>query len=141
MKAGCAGGPNWVLPKETKILDLRARNNGYNCRPIGADVSGVDIAENLVAAGNSQRAKAAGLTNCSFQQGELLILHMLQDHSFDLVVSILEPCSPLKPLMWHGRWALPVSPAALHDGKLDTWRSYTGGTDPEDQFLLYTPTT
>lgn len=77
------------VTKGMKILDLGC-GDGTTAIPaaqLGADVSGVDIAENLVAAGNS-RAKAAGLTNCSFQQGDATDLHMLQDHSFDLVVSI-----------------------------------------------------
>ena len=48
---------------------------------------GVDIARNLVAAGNA-RAKAQGLTNCTFREGDASNLHDLDDHSFDLVVSI-----------------------------------------------------
>src|SRR5436189_5013302 len=39
---------------------------------LGADVLGVDIASNLVAAGNA-RAQAEGLTNCKFQQGDASI--------------------------------------------------------------------
>ena len=38
---------------------------------LGADVLGIDIATNLVAAG-SARAKAAGLANCTFQEGDAL---------------------------------------------------------------------
>ena len=48
---------------------------------------GVDIAGNLVAAGN-KRAKEEGLTNCTFQEGDASNLHALKDQSFDLVVSI-----------------------------------------------------
>ncbi len=48
---------------------------------------GVDIARNLVEAGN-RRAPAEGLTNCRFQEGDATDLHDLHDRSFDLVVSI-----------------------------------------------------
>ena len=53
----------------------------------GANVLGVDIAANLVAAGNAGAA-AAGLDNLRFQQGDASDLHDLADESFDLVVSI-----------------------------------------------------
>ena len=72
-----------------KILDLGC-GDGTTALPaarLGADVLGVDIARNLVAAGNA-RAKAQGLTNCTFQEGDASNLHDLDDHSFDLVVSI-----------------------------------------------------
>ena len=54
---------------------------------MGADVLGVDIAANLVEAGN-RRAKAEGLANCRFQEGDATDLSDLKDGSFDLVVSI-----------------------------------------------------
>jgi SAM-dependent methyltransferase len=72
-----------------KVLDLGC-GDGTTALPearLGADVLGVDIARNLVAAGNA-RAKAEGLTNCTFQEGDASNLHELADHSFDLVVSI-----------------------------------------------------
>ena len=72
-----------------KVLDLGC-GDGTTALPaaeLGADVLGVDIARNLVAAGNA-RAKAQGLTNCTFQEGDASDLHDLDDHSFDLVVSI-----------------------------------------------------
>jgi SAM-dependent methyltransferase len=50
-------------------------------------VLGVDIASNLVAAGNA-RAQSLGLTNCRFQEGDATDLHELEDDRFDLVVSI-----------------------------------------------------
>ena len=53
----------------------------------GADVLGVDIAANLVAAGNA-RARAAGLANLSFQEGDASNLAGIADGRFDLVVSI-----------------------------------------------------
>lgn len=72
-----------------KMLDLGC-GDGTTALPAarrGADVLGVDIARNLVAAGNA-RAKAEGLPNCTFRQGDASNLHDLDDHSFDLVVSI-----------------------------------------------------
>jgi SAM-dependent methyltransferase len=54
---------------------------------LGANVLGVDIAGNLVAAGN-ERAKALVLTNLRFQEGDASDLNELDDDSFDLVVSI-----------------------------------------------------
>jgi ubiquinone/menaquinone biosynthesis C-methylase UbiE len=53
----------------------------------GARVLGVDIARNLVDAGNA-RAAAEGLDNLRFQQGDACELTDLADDSFDLVVSI-----------------------------------------------------
>jgi SAM-dependent methyltransferase len=72
-----------------KVLDLGC-GDGTTALPaarLGADVLGVDIARNLVAAGNA-RAKAQSLTNCTFREGDASNLHDLDDHSFDLVVSI-----------------------------------------------------
>ena len=63
----------------------------------GARVLGVDIARNLVEAGNA-RAKAEGLTNITFQEGDATDLHDLPDASFDLVVSIFGAMFAPKPL-------------------------------------------
>ena len=72
-----------------KVLDLGC-GDGTTALPAarrGAEVLGVDIAANLVAAGN-ERARAEGLTNCSFQEGDASDLNELSDDSFDLVVTI-----------------------------------------------------
>ena len=72
-----------------KILDLGC-GDGTTALPAarrGADVLGVDIASNLVKAGN-ERARAAGLGNLKFQRGDACDLAELSDSSFDLVVSI-----------------------------------------------------
>ena len=53
---------------------------------LGANVLGVDIARNLVEAGNA-RVEQLGLTNCSFQEGDASDLRDLEDDSFDLVMS------------------------------------------------------
>jgi SAM-dependent methyltransferase len=63
---------------------------------MGADVLGVDIAANLVEAGN-KRAKDAGLANCKFQEGDATDLSDLKDGSFDLVVSIFGAMFAPKP--------------------------------------------
>jgi len=80
------------------VLDLGC-GDGTTALPaarLGADVLGVDIATNLVAAGN-RRAAAAGLTNCRFQEGDAPNLHELADRSFDLVVSIFGAMFAPKP--------------------------------------------
>lgn len=72
-----------------QVLDLGC-GDGTTAIPAaqrGADVLGVDIASNLVRAGN-ERAKAAGLENVSFQEGDASDLSGLEDDRFDLVVSI-----------------------------------------------------
>jgi SAM-dependent methyltransferase len=71
------------------VLDLGC-GDGTTAVPeaqLGANVLGVDIASNLVAAGN-ERAKALGLTNLRFREGDASDLNELDDDSFDLVVSI-----------------------------------------------------
>ena len=72
-----------------EVLDLGC-GDGTTALPaakLGANVLGVDIASNLVEAGNA-RAQSLGLTNCRFQEGDATDLHELEDDSFDLVVSI-----------------------------------------------------
>jgi len=71
------------------VLDLGC-GDGTTAVPeaqLGATVLGVDIASNLVTAGN-ERAKALGLTNLRFREGDASDLNELDDDSFDLVVSI-----------------------------------------------------
>ena len=72
-----------------EILDLGC-GDGTTALPaarLGADVLGIDIAANLVAAGNA-RAQLYELANCRFQEGDAADLNGLEDSSFDLVVSI-----------------------------------------------------
>jgi SAM-dependent methyltransferase len=72
-----------------QVLDLGC-GDGTTALPearLGASVLGVDIASNLVGAGN-RRAQAEGLTNCRFQEGDASDLSGLGDGSFDLVVSV-----------------------------------------------------
>jgi len=81
-----------------KVLDLGC-GDGTTALPEarrGADVLGVDIASNLVEAGN-RRVKELGLTNCRFQEGDASNLHELKDDTFDLVVSIFGAMFAPKP--------------------------------------------
>src|SRR6478736_2038990 len=71
------------------VLDLGC-GDGTTAVPaaqLGANVLGVDIASNLVEAGNA-RAQKAGLTNLRFQEGDATDLQELEDDRFDLVLSI-----------------------------------------------------
>ena len=82
-----------------KVLDLGC-GDGTTAIPaarLGADVLGIDIASNLVAAGN-RRAKAEGLKNCTFQEGDAADLRDIEDDRFDLVVSIFGAMFASKPL-------------------------------------------
>src|SRR3989441_1408581 len=86
------------ITKGLKVLDLGC-GDGTTALPearLGAEVLGVDIATNLVEAGN-KRAKEEGLTNCKFQEGDASDLHELKDRSFDLVVSIFGAMFAPKP--------------------------------------------
>ena len=81
-----------------KVLDLGC-GDGTTAVPaarLGADVLGVDIASNLVDAGN-RRAGALGLANLRFQQGDACDLRDLADDSFDLVVTMFGAMFAPKP--------------------------------------------
>lgn len=72
-----------------KVLDVGC-GDGTTALPaarLGADVLGVDIARNLVEAG-SRRAAEEHLNNVRFQQGDVCNLAGIEDHAFDLVVSV-----------------------------------------------------
>ena len=81
-----------------RVLDLGC-GDGTTAIPLakaGAEVLGIDIARNLVDAGN-QRAQNAGLKNLKFQQGDACNLEGVADGSFDLVVSIFGSMFAPKP--------------------------------------------
>ena len=82
-----------------KVLDLGC-GDGTTAIPeakLGANVLGVDIASNLVDAGNI-RVKKEGLKNIKFQEGDATNLNELQDQEFDLVVTIFGAMFAPKPL-------------------------------------------
>ena len=86
------------ITKNQDVLDLGC-GDGTTAIPeakLGANVLGVDIAGNLVEAGN-RRAKAEGLSNCNFQVGDAIALDGLGDKSFDVVVSIFGAMFAPKP--------------------------------------------
>ena len=77
------------LTSGEQVLDLGC-GDGTTALPaaqVGAEVLGIDIASNLVAAGN-RRAVTAGLANLRFQEGDASNLSGLVDRRFDLVVSM-----------------------------------------------------
>ncbi len=81
-----------------RVLDLGC-GDGTTALPearLGAEVLGVDIASNLVAAGN-RRAAAEGLIHCRFQEGDASKLEGILDGGFDLVVSIFGAMFAPKP--------------------------------------------
>jgi ubiquinone/menaquinone biosynthesis C-methylase UbiE len=77
------------ITKGLKVLDLGC-GDGTTALPeakLGADVLGIDIARNLVEAGN-RRAAEQGLNNLKFEEGDASNLEQLPHNAFDLVVSI-----------------------------------------------------
>jgi len=86
------------IRKGFKVLDLGC-GDGTTAIPEakrGADVLGVDIARNLVAAG-SRRAQELGLGNCKFQEGDASDLKGLPNRSFDMVVTVFGAMFAPKP--------------------------------------------
>jgi ubiquinone/menaquinone biosynthesis C-methylase UbiE len=86
------------ISKGLKVLDLGC-GDGTTAIPearLGAIVLGVDIASNLVAAGQL-RATTEGLSNCTFAEGDACNLRELKDQRFDLVVSIFGAMFAPKP--------------------------------------------
>ena len=81
-----------------RALDLGC-GDGTTALPLaclGADVTGVDIARNLVEAGN-KRAAEAGLHRLKFQEGDACNLEGVDDHSFDLTLSVFGAMFAPKP--------------------------------------------
>ena len=123
-----------------EVLDLGC-GDGTTALPaarLGANVLGVDIARNLVEAGNA-RARSLGLTNCRFQEGDASDLHEIADESFDLSRQHLR--GHVRPeASRRGQGDRPGDAARRSDrhGELDPERPDAGGTDLEDQFRLFT---
>lgn len=82
-----------------EVLDLGC-GDGTTALPaaeLGANVLGIDIASNLVAAGNA-RAAAAGLANLRFEEGDASELTGVPDNRFDLVISVFGAMFAPRPL-------------------------------------------
>ena len=146
------------LTPEMRGLDLSC-GDGTTALPKkkkGADVIGVDIAANLVAAGNT-RAKEAGLANLKFEEGDASNLENIGDNAFDLVVSIFgamfaprpnEVASEMvrvtkpggrivivdyhKPSLWHPmRLLMRLVFSRLEPFAMDLWRNELSAFFPE----------
>jgi ubiquinone/menaquinone biosynthesis C-methylase UbiE len=81
-----------------RVLDLGC-GDGTTAVPLGrsgAEVVGIDIASNLVEAGN-KRAAEAGLNNLKFQEGDACNLEGVGDDSFDLTLSVFGAMFAPKP--------------------------------------------
>jgi len=81
-----------------RVLDLGC-GDGTTALPLarlGAEVVGIDIAGNLVEAGN-RRAAEAGLSRLKFQEGDACNLEGVSDHSFGLVVTMFGAMFAPKP--------------------------------------------
>jgi SAM-dependent methyltransferase len=78
-----------AITPRLKVLDLGC-GDGTTAIPaarLGADVVGIDIASNLVAAGN-RRAEAERLSNLRFVEGDASNLVGIADDTFDLTMTI-----------------------------------------------------
>jgi ubiquinone/menaquinone biosynthesis C-methylase UbiE len=81
-----------------RVLDLGC-GDGTTAVPLarlGADVTGIDIARNLVDAGN-KRAADMGLSHLKFQQGDACNLEGVPSQSFDFVLSVFGAMFAPKP--------------------------------------------
>jgi len=82
-----------------KVLDLGC-GDGTTAIPaakLGANVLGVDIASNLVAAGNRRAAQAGLSATCRFLEGDACDLSSIENKSFDRVISIFGAMFAPKP--------------------------------------------
>lgn len=81
-----------------RVLDLGC-GDGTTAMPLaqlGADVLGIDIARNLVEAGN-RRAVEAGMERLRFQEGDACNLEDVEDDSFDLTLTVFGAMFAPKP--------------------------------------------
>src|SRR5438309_8051184 len=77
------------ITRPLRALDLGC-GDGTTAMPLarlGAEVTGIDIASNLVEAGN-RRAAEAGLDRLKFYEGDACNLDGIASHSFDLTLSV-----------------------------------------------------
>src|SRR6266436_18906 len=88
-QSGEAVVQSMAITPPLRVLDLGC-GDGTTAIPLaraGAEVTGIDIARNLVEAGN-KRAAAAGLRKLTFQEGDACNLEGVAGHSFDLTISV-----------------------------------------------------
>jgi ubiquinone/menaquinone biosynthesis C-methylase UbiE len=94
-----------------RVLDLGC-GDGTTAVPLaqlGADVVGIDIAANLVGAGN-QRAQRLGLDNLTFEEGDACDLQDVQDDTFDLTLSCFGAMFAPKPFEVAGEMVRVTKP-------------------------------
>ena len=118
-----------------RALDLGC-GDGTTAVPLarlGADVVGIDIARNLVEAGN-RRAAEAGLSRLKFQEGDACNLAGVEDRSFDLVLSVFGAMFAPKPFDVAREMVRVTKPGGrIVMGKLDSERPDFRGAVAEDQ--------
>ena len=86
------------LKAPLRALDLGC-GDGTTAVPLarlGAEVTGIDIARNLVAAGN-KRAAENGFRRLRFQEGDASNLQGVDDNAFDLTLSVFGAMFASKP--------------------------------------------
>ena len=97
-QSGEVVGESLGITPALRVLDLGC-GDGTTAVPLarlGAEVVGIDIARNLVEAGN-KRAAAAGLSRLKFQEGDACNLEGVANHSFDMTVSLFGAMFAPKP--------------------------------------------
>lgn len=97
-QSGAALVASLGITPPVRVLDLGC-GDGTTAFPLAvlqADVTGIDIARNLVAAGNA-RAAAAGLDLLRFQEGDACNLEGVEDDSFDLTLTVFGAMFAPKP--------------------------------------------
>jgi SAM-dependent methyltransferase len=97
-QSGEAVAKSLAIRPPARILDLGS-GDGTTAIPLaqlGADVLGIDIARNLVEAGN-RRAAAAGIHRLKFREGDASRLAGVEDDSFDLTLSVFGAMFAPKP--------------------------------------------
>ena len=97
-QSGEAFVQSMAIAPPLQVLDLGC-GDGTTAVPLartGAEVTGIDIARNLVEAWN-KRAAEAGLSQLKFQEGDACNLEGVADHLFDLTVSVFGAMFAPKP--------------------------------------------
>ncbi len=117
-----------------KVLDLGC-GDGNTAVPIaqlGADVTGIDIAQNLVAAANL-RANELKLSRLHFQEGDACNLEGVANGTFDLTVSFFGAMfAPQAARRRQRNGPRHKKRRPRGDGQLDSQRSHLGITGVKD---------
>src|SRR5262245_18862979 len=97
-ESGEAVARSLLITTPRRILDLGCGDGttAFPLAALGAEVVGIDIARNLVTAGN-RRAAEAGLDRLKFQEGDACNLQGVDDNSFDLTLSVFGAMFAPKP--------------------------------------------